>query len=495
MRSAAPGSYGIAVAVSARRLAAAVLPLAVIAALCREAILVWAAFPTWPTYDSQYALLWAEEVVDGTAPGFDDYRAPTSHPLLIPVGLLLSPFGADTGGRLFVGLMMLSLVTLIVAMYRLGRATAGVLGGLAAAGLLASRLDYGLLATIGFLDIPYCALIAWAAVMTYERPRRDFRVLAALTLAGLLRPEAWLLAAAYALWAGLGHPLVRRVRLLAAAATAPAVWSAVDLAVTGDPLFSLHHTDALATELGRERPLLELPGVMLSLLTEIVKLPVLGMAAAGALLAIRLRNRSLVLPGALVGLTCATYLVIASGGLAIVYRYLLVAGLGVVLFAAYALTGWTTLARGSTLRRAWACGATVLVITGAAYTVGRTSTAGVIAQLRERAVLQRDLRAVLTAPAVADARRCGPLTVPNHKLIPQVRAMLGLRSGEVVARSDRSLRPQTSGVAIVIDRRIERRPALDVWEVPTDGLASVMAPDGFRPLAGNRRFAAWSACA
>ena len=40
---------------------------------------------------------------------------------------------------------------------------------------------------------------------------------------------------------------------------------------------------------------------MLSLLTEIVKLPVLGMAAAGALLAIRLRNRSLALPGALVG--------------------------------------------------------------------------------------------------------------------------------------------------------------------------------------------------
>ena len=100
--------------------------------------------------------------------------------------------------------MMLSLVALIVAMYRLGRATAGVLGGLVAAGLLASRLDYGLLATIGFLDIPYCALIAWAAVMTYERPRRDFRVLAALTLAGLLRPEAWLLAAAYALWPGWG---------------------------------------------------------------------------------------------------------------------------------------------------------------------------------------------------------------------------------------------------------------------------------------------------
>ena len=495
MRPTAFASRAPALGIPVRGAAADALPYAGIAALCAITIGVWATFPTWPSYDSQYALLWADDLLDGRTPGFDDYRAPTSHPLLLPVGLLLAPFGADTAGRLFVGLVLLSLVALIAAMYRLGSHAAGRLGGLAAGALLASRLDFGFLAAIGFLDVPYCAFVAWAAAVALERPRRDFRVMALLALAGLLRPEAWLLAAAYALWAGRRQAIGERLKLLAAAAVAPSAWAALDLAVTGDPMFSLHHTDALAAELGRERPLLELPRIGLSLLTEIVKLPVLAMGMVGAVLAARQRARALVPAGALVCLTCFSYLVIASGGLAVVYRYLLVAGLGVVLFAAYALTGWTRLPRGSVVRRTWASGAIALLAFGAVYTVARLDTDRAVKQLRQREVMQRDLRAVLMSPAVAEARACGPLTVPNHKLIPTVRAILGLPSGGVVARSDRSRPPQTTGVAILIDRRIERRPALDVWEVPTDGLASVMAPAGFRPLTGNRRFAAWSACA
>lgn len=45
----------------------------------------------------------------------------------------------------------------------------------------------------------------------------------------------------------------------------------------------------------------------------------------------------------LIPITAATYLVIATGGLPSVYRYLLIAGLGLAVFAAYALTGWATL--------------------------------------------------------------------------------------------------------------------------------------------------------
>jgi hypothetical protein len=458
------------------------------------AICVWVAFPTWPSYDSQYGLLWADDLLHGETPGFDDYRAPTSHPLLLPVGLLLAPFGADTAGRLFVGLVLLSLVALIAAMYRLGTQAAGLLGGLAAAALLASRLDFGFLAAIGFVDVPYCAFVAWAAAIALERPQRDFRVMVLLALAGLLRPEAWLLAAAYALWAGRRRAIGERLKLLTAAAVAPAVWAALDLAVTGDPLFSLHHTDALAAELGRERPLLEIPTTGLSLLIEIVKLPVLAMGLVGAVLAALHKARALAPAGALVCLTCFSYLVIASGGLAVVYRYLLVAGLGIVLFAAYALTGWTRLPRQSLVRRTWASGAIALFAFGAVYTVARLDTNGVVKQLHRREAMQRDLRAVLTSRAVAEARACGPLTVPNHKLIPTVRAILGLPSGGVYARSDRSRPPQTNGVAILVNRRIERQPALDVWEIPTDRLG-VMAPAGFRPLTHNRRFAAWSGCA
>jgi len=495
VRSAVAAFGAPATPVASRRTAATFLPHAAVAAMCLAALATWAAFPIWPTYDSQYALLWAEEVLGGTSPGFDDYRAPTSHPLLLPVGLLLAPLGADVGGRLFVALTMLSLVALVVAMYRLGRAAAGVLGGIAAAALLATRLDFGLLAAIGFLDVPYCALVAWAGVLAVERRGEPWPVLALLTLAGLLRPEAWLLAGVYALYAGARRSLRRRAALIAGAAAAPLLWAALDLAVTANPLFSLVHTDALADELGRPRPLGDVPRIMASLIAEIVKPPVLAMAAAGAVLAVRLRNRALALAGALIGLTCCSYLVIASGGLPGVYRYLLVAGLGFVLLASYALTGWTAAPRGSRLRRAWAAAAAVLVAAGAGYSIARTDTGRIVKQLRHREVLHRDLRAVLTSPEVTEARRCGPLSVPNHKLIPQVRAILGLPSGGVVARSDRSRPPQAAGVAIVIDRRIERRPALDVWEVPTDGLASIMAPAGFRPVAGNRHFAAWSGCA
>jgi hypothetical protein len=49
-------------------------------------------------------------------------------------------------------------------------------------------------------------------------------------------------------------------------------------------------------------------------------------------------------------------------------------------------------------------------------------------------------------------------------------------------------------VAIVIASAIEDRPALNVYEVPTDGTGILGAPQGFRRLAANRRFAAWGGC-
>ena len=62
------------------------------------------------------------------------------------------------------------------------------------------------------------------------------------------------------------------------------------------------------------------------------------------------------------------------------------------------------------------------------------------------------------------------------------------------ARSDHSLAPQRSGVALVISKTIEERPALNVYEVPTDGTGILAAPPSFHRLAGNRRFAAWGGC-
>lgn len=469
------------------------LPLALLGALAVAAAIGFASFPTYPNYDSQYSLVWGRELLDGIAPTFDAYRAPTEHPLLVAVSVPLAALG-DPGPRVLVALCFVALLALIAAVYRLGDLVAGPLGGVAAAAIVASRLNLWLLASIGFLDLPYCAFVIWALALEVARPRRGVPVLVLLALAGLLRPEAWVLSVLYAAW--LGRPLdwAGRARVAALALTAPVLWCVLDLAVTGDPLFSIHHTDALAQELVRERPLHELPWLMVKLLAEILKWPLLVLALLGAAVAWRMRVRTLAMPAVLVVVTCATYLVIASGGLATVYRYLLTAALALAVFAGFALAGWTRVAPGAQWRRRWLALSALALALGGAYTLTHTSPAKVRDELRMRERINDDLQAALALPAARRARDCGPITTPTHKLIPEIRWHLDLPDGAVRARSQRTTR-QTRGVALVIERRIENRPALNVREVKSDDADAVQTPPpGFRHVGGNRSFGVWVRC-
>jgi len=460
--------------------------------LAVSAAIGFASFPTYPNYDSQYSLVWGRELLDGLAPTFDAYRAPTEHPLLVVVSVPLAALG-DAGARVFVALCFAALIALIAAIYRLGALVAGPLCGLAAAAIVASRLNLWLLASIGFLDLPYCALVLWALALEVAQPRRGTPVFVLLALAGLLRPEAWLLALLYAVWIGWPLDWTGRARAAALALLAPVLWCLLDLAVTGDPLFSIHHTDALAEELVRERPLADLPWLMVKLLAEILKWPLLVLALAGAALAWRLRIRALAAPAALVVVTCASYLVIASGGLATVYRYLLTAALALAVFAGFALAGWTTLAPGQRWRPRWLAIAALALAAGTLYTVTHTTPAKVRDELRQRERIHDDLRAVLALPEVARARRCGPISTPTHKLIPEIRWLLDVPDGAVRARSDRP--PPRSGVALLIERRIENRPALNVREVAADDAVAIQTPPpGFRHVGGNRSFGVWVSC-
>ena len=81
------------------------------------------------------------------------------------------------------------------------------------------------------------------------------------------RPEAWVLAVAYAIW-------LRRPVLLAVGLSAPLAWFALDLAVTGDPLFSVSSTSALAEELGRERGIAKVPSAFVRFLADTARPPV-----------------------------------------------------------------------------------------------------------------------------------------------------------------------------------------------------------------------------
>ena len=104
----------------------------VFAALCIGALVGYIAFPTYPTYDSFYALLWGRDLLHLQMPDFQLYRAPTEHPLAIAYGMLCSLFGQG-GARLMVLGSIASFVAVVAGVYRLASLCFTPLVGLLAA--------------------------------------------------------------------------------------------------------------------------------------------------------------------------------------------------------------------------------------------------------------------------------------------------------------------------------------------------------------------------
>jgi hypothetical protein len=250
------------------------------------ALLVWLLAPTYPNYDSYYHLVWGRELLDGLRPSFEAYAAPTQHPLYVALGGLLGLAGTDAD-RLLVGLCLLAHAALVIGAYRLGAEVLGRWSGLLGALFVASSASFLLYAARGYVDMPFLALVVWAGVLAARDEDAAAGPMALLVLAGLLRPEAWVLAGLLWLWAvpraGWGTRSLLTVGVLAA----PVLWALVDLAVTGDPLHSLNATSELADDLGREQGLGAVPGAFVSFVGATVRPPVFLLALAGGVLAVR----------------------------------------------------------------------------------------------------------------------------------------------------------------------------------------------------------------
>ena len=120
----------------------------------------------------------------------------------------------------------------------------------------------------------------WWCGRACSRPRAA--AAAALALLVARRPAA---ARRRGCWAGAcgGSRTAASARALALAlAAAPVIWALTDLAVTGDPLHSLHATSELADDLGRERGLEHVPGSFVSFVGDTVRPPVALLAPVGA---------------------------------------------------------------------------------------------------------------------------------------------------------------------------------------------------------------------
>src|SRR5258708_12002926 len=157
-----------------------------LAVLCAGALAGYLAFPTYPTYDSFYALLWGRDLLHVRLPGFRVYGGPPEHPLAIFFGMICSIFG-DGGARLMVLGSIASFVAAVAGLYRLGRLCFGPVVGVLAALLLLSRFFVENLSAQGYLDISYLAPVVWAVVLEVEHPRRGAPVFVARAAPRLLR--------------------------------------------------------------------------------------------------------------------------------------------------------------------------------------------------------------------------------------------------------------------------------------------------------------------
>jgi hypothetical protein len=476
--------------------------------MCALALLGFFAYPTYPTYDSFYALLWGRDVLHLHMPDFHVYRGPTEHPLAIAFGAFCSLFGQG-GARLMVLGSIGSFAAAVALLYRLGRLCFGPVVGLVAALLLLSRFFLENLAAQGYLDISYIALITWAVTLEVQRPRRGAAVLAVLAAAGLLRPEAWVLSGAYWLWCAVPmrrhRPSARRsVRLLAIALGAPVLWALVDAIVTGSPTYSLHSTAALAAELERTQGLTNVVASVWTYGVRIDKLPVLLGGIIGVPLAIWLAPRQSRTPlGALVVLLAA-YLLEGAAGASVIDRYLLGPATLLLLFCAVAVGGWAMLEPRTAMRRIWMGGALALVVFGvwtAASTLSLTSLRTTLAYHED---FHKGLAVALRNPDVRrELRRCPLLSLPNNKLIPDARWILNTVSQRnIIARSQ--ARADVQHHSHKLENRLKARSVavfplgaavffeaiVDVGDDPHDQVPQA----GYRRIYTSRYYAVYANC-
>ncbi|HZO35701.1 MAG TPA: hypothetical protein VFB41_02380 [Solirubrobacteraceae bacterium] len=469
-------------------------PKLLLAALALATLVGFFVYPTYTTYDSLYSLLWGREVLHGHLPSFETYRAPTEHPLAILFGAGLSLFG-EAGDRMMIAATLASFVALAAGMYRLAAARFTPLIGVIAAALLCTRFDFAFLAARGYIDIPYLAMVVWAAALEAEHKRRGVPVLVLLGLASLMRPEAWLLIGLYWLWLAIdpASTWTRRAWTAAVAAIGPVTWAAVDKIVTGDALYSLHSTSSLAEDLGRAKGVSSIPHASWAFLVSLDKWPVLVAGIAGILLMTYIAPKRLGMPLILLVVGLGTFVLVGLAGLSIINRYLLVPSLMVMIFAAVALGGWTMVEPGR-VRTAWIAASAAVVVFGVVFTATHVTLTRFDTELGFRKHYHRALEQIVDDPQVrAAVRRCGPISLPNHKLIPDVRWLADLSSTQVVARSDPSQKQRVqNGVAIyVLERYALFRQA---WVSEADDPLDQVPLPGFVRVATSRYYSAYVRC-
>jgi hypothetical protein len=464
-RPADPRCGRIALAFPAARCAA--LAAAASSAIGALAIVVHG--PGHVGYDPGWSLLWGRQIAQLSSPAFEAPGAPTPHPLANAVATVLAPLGDGAADALAL-ISALCFGLLVWAGFRLGaRLFGSPVGALFAVILFTSPALVNARAQ-SLVDIPFVALVMLAALFEAARPKRGRTVLVALTMAGLLRPEAWLLTGVYVLYMLPGGGRRRVLQLVGIAAIAPAIWAVFDLVVTGDALHSLHGTRLLAAELDRPRSLgaaLQAAPVAMS---DFLGVPLALVGISGWAAATLLLYRRALLPTAIIASGLAGFIALGFAGLPVLTRYLVMPTIMLALFAAVALLGWRGLTPGVPLRRAWVVVAalcTVAVIPTFTKTVRENRE--LVGFLAQRRAIASDLRALSTARAWTQAPDL-PLHVTTRRAVPLLAAWRN------VAVTSISPAQPPRGERVLLVRHTSQTVALNFYSLTTPAWSPLPDP-------------------
>jgi hypothetical protein len=478
-------------------------PLAAGLAIAAGAVLLRLATGVgFANYDTLYALAWGGQLARGELPDYEIPIAPTPHPLIELLGVVLSPLGPGAVQGVTVALGFLALAACGWVVYELGSRWFGRAAGALAAVVLLTRvpiLSYGVRA---YVDLPYLLFLLGALLVESRRPRAGAPVLALLALAGLLRPEAWAFSGLYWLYlvsspfassepadGAPRRPRTRAelVRLTLLAAAAPLIWILSDVLITGDPFWSLTNTRHTASTLHRIRGIENVPEYVPRRIGEILRPPVLAGAALGGVLSLWwLRRRAV--PAAVAGvLAVAVFAAFATLGLPINTRYAFLAAAILCVFFGAGIFGWMLLDREDPRRRWWMAGGAVVLVALLAYVPSQYDSAHrELDNLARQQRIEGDLLALVDDHSIT--LRCGPVGVPNHAPVPLLALHLKTSPKNIVSAEGATIAKGT--YVDPASRQVEHDYVLD----RRDPHVAASVPPGFSAAKTNRSWLIFKRC-
>jgi hypothetical protein len=465
------------------RLAPAALCAVAVAAVMRLVYGPWTL-----NYDARYALLWARDLAHGHAPEYGADFAPTPHPLQTALGLLALPFG-DASDDVLILITLLAFGALVYLAYALGAQLFTRWVGVVAAVVVLTRPAIERDALLAYQDVPFAALIVGAVLVEARRPRAGLPVLVMLAVAGLLRPEAWVLSGLYVIW--IWHHTGRKAPAIALAAAAPVIWAVTDWIVTGDPLHSLHGTADLAIANDRRRSVTDVPYWTAQYFGYALREPVVVGIPVGLAFAWLHARKAATLPVAVVVAMVAVFAIGPIFGLPLIRRYIEAPAVLLSLFYGLAVAGFAMLPRG-TARSRWMAGGIVVGLLSVAFIPWHARMLDTVAnRIDSDGALYGDLQTAMRSPQVKAAfAACPDMTAGDHRPIPFARFWLGGAPGTVSTVEGRAS-PMGKLLLMPVKGPTTRRI------YPPKVFPKVATPAGFRTIYANRswRVSAAPGCA